>query len=259
MTAATICSASRAAAWSATTTTAIAFGAAKCDAGEGRLLQNALGREEEMRKFVHWLAVICVPLLLGGCFVPEKFSANIVIHKDGSYTYTYDGTLVFVLAQAGKADLFDDEAVLREIAVGLRQFERVQKAEYLGKGRYAVSIERFAARGETSYFLNKEETSYFLGKEHEELKLFSIEPQPDGVILIRAWRPDAKVMRQLNEIGVKIDGKIDGALTVTVESGVTVLKHNAEAEPSLFGLVGGYKWRIKGPDADLYMSVKPAQ
>ena len=176
---------------------------------------------------------------------PEQFDANVTIRADGSYTYSYDGVLIFVpaLMQASRAGRLDAhmEAQLKEAASQLRQ-EGFQSAEYLGRGRYAVVLERSRARGEPSYFPSR------------EMKVFSIRPQPDGTIVIGGSRPDASAPCQLTGT----DAEIDGTLIVMLDNGVNVLKHNAQSKPA-HGVVGGFQWRIRSPDADPFMIVQPAR
>jgi hypothetical protein len=61
-------------------------------------------------------------------------------------------------------------------------------------------------------------------------------------------------MQQLNSIGAKIEGN----LSVSVASGIQVVRHNAESEPTFFGLLGAYKWQIKSLSANPVIVVKPA-
>jgi hypothetical protein len=83
-------------------------------------------------------------------------------------------------------------------------------------------------------------------------KTISIVPQNDGTIVISAFKLDKKFIDELNSIG----SKIDGTLSVTLDSGVKVISHNASSEPSLFGLLGSYKWQIKSPDVLPRMVIK---
>jgi len=177
---------------------------------------------------------------------PEQFDANVAVGADGSYTYSYDGNLIFVpaLIQVCRAGYLepDFEAKLKGATAQLL-LEGFQNAAYLGRGRYAVALERSRARGEPSYFPSR------------EMKVFSIRPQRDASIVISGSRPDASAPCQL----IGTDAEIDGRLIVTLERGVNVLKHNAQIIPAPPEGFGAYQWRIKSPDADPFMIVRPAR
>ncbi len=177
---------------------------------------------------------------------PEQFDAQVTVHADGSYAYSYDGVLIFVpaLIQVCRAGFLDAhlEAQLKGAASQLLQ-EGFRSADYLGRGRYAVVLERSRAKGESSFFPS------------HEMKVFSIRPQPDGTILIGGSRPGATAPCQL----VGTDAEIDGRLTVTLEKGIKVLGHNAQTKLSTLDHFGGYQWRIKSPDADPFIIVRPIQ
>ena len=187
----------------------------------------------EMRNFFRTLA-------------PEQFDANVSIRANGSYSYSYHGTLIFVpaLIQASRAGFLDPhlDARLKDATAQLRQ-EGFEKADYLGRGRYAVVLQRSRASGEPSYFPSR------------EMPVFSIRPQPNGAIMIAGSRPDATAPCQL----IGTEAEIDGRLIVTLERGVTVLNHNAENNLATIDRFGEYHWRIKSPDADPFMTVLPAQ
>jgi hypothetical protein len=134
---------------------------------------------------------------------PEQFDANVSIRANGSYSYSYHGTLVFVpaLIQASHAGFLDPEldARLKDATAQLRQ-EGFEKADYLGRGRYAVVLQRSRAGGESSYFPSR------------ELPVFSIRPQPNGAIMIAGFRPDATAPCQLTR---KIHGRLAGVVQVS--------------------------------------------
>jgi hypothetical protein len=88
----------------------------------------------------------------------------------------------------------------------------------------------------------------------EELKFFAVLPQADRTVTITAVRPSREGMQQLNSIGAKIEG----TLSVTVANGVQVVRHNAESEPTFFGLFGAYKWQIKSSNADPVIVARPS-
>ena len=177
---------------------------------------------------------------------PEQFDASVAVHADGSYTYSYHGNLIFVpaLVQLCRAGYLEAhfEAQLKNAAAQLIQ-EGFQTAEYLGGGRYLVVLERSRARGQPSYFPSR------------EMKVFSIRPQPDGSIVISGSRPDASTPCQL----IGTDAEIDGKLAVRLAEAVEVLEHNAQIAPSSPAALGAFQWRIKSPDADPFMIVRPAR
>jgi hypothetical protein len=93
--------------------------------------------------------------VLTSCWIPENFDTKIAINKDGSYTFTYDGTLTFgmALAAAQKGGLSaSDEAEFRKEGEKLRREPGFKKVDYQGKGRYKVLFEKAGNRGEPFYF-----------------------------------------------------------------------------------------------------------
>ncbi|MFA7346283.1 MAG: hypothetical protein WCZ86_00850 [Desulfurivibrionaceae bacterium] len=184
-----------------------------------------------------------ISIFLFGCWVPEKFQAKVAVNKDGSYTFVYDGILTFAaVLMAGQGELSArDEADLKKEAVKIAKEPGFKKVDYLGKGRYKVLVEKIGKPGEPYYFLSRES------------QILSILPQKDGTVSVSAIRPDKKAIQELSSIGVKIDG----TLSVSVASEAKVLKHNAQSQPKLFGLLGDYKWQIKSPDENPVIVVQP--
>lgn len=191
-----------------------------------------------------FFAILSMPLiLLTGCLIPEKFDATISIAKDGSYKFRYDGTLAYALALEAvnkNALAAKDEEGLKKLTEEFTKDKQFTKVEYLGKARYQVVVEKEGKPNEPYYFLSKDS------------KLISIIPQKDGTIAISAVKLDAKSIATLKAIG----SKIEGTLSVTLGNGVKVISQNATTEPSLFGLMGAYKWQIKSPDVLPSMVVK---
>jgi len=191
------------------------------------------------------LLVLVSTVALSSCWIPENFEAKVTINKDGSYTFTYDGTLTFALALAAakKGGLSPrDEAEFQKAATELRKDRGFKKADYLGKGRYKVLVETSGKPGEPYYFIAK------------ELRLFAVLPQNDRTILVTGIRPKPKELSELNAIGARIEG----TLSVSAANGVKVLKHNAESTPTLLGLLGAYTWKIKSPAAEPMILLQPA-
>src|SRR5216683_5636888 len=93
---------------------------------------------------------------MSGCWIPENFDAKVTLNKDGSCTFTYDGTLAFALAVAAAKDRAlsaNDEAQLAREAEGLRREPGFRSVEYQGKGRYKVLFEKSGKPGEPIDFL----------------------------------------------------------------------------------------------------------
>ncbi len=171
------------------------------------------------------------------CWIPENFDAKVTINKDGSYTFSYDGTLTYglVLAAAKEGKLSaKDEAGLQKEAAQIRQEPGFKKVDYEGKGRFKVLVEKSGKPGEPYYFVSR------------ETQIIAVLPLQNHTVSVTGVRPKAEELQQLSRIGAKIDG----TLSVSVASGVKVLKHNAESEPTFFGFFGAYKWQIKSPAAN---------
>jgi len=99
-------------------------------------------------------------LLLSGCWIPEDFDANVKVNKDGSYTFTYDGTLTFALALAAAKEgslSQKDEAEFKKEGEKIRQEPGFKEVKYLGKGRYKVFVEKTGKPGESYYFLSRDD------------------------------------------------------------------------------------------------------
>lgn len=182
--------------------------------------------------------------LLSGCWIPEQFDAKVVFNKDGSYTFSYDGTLAFPLALAAEMQggwSAKEEAGFRQETTKFFRDPIFKRVDYLGKGRFKVSVEKHGKRGEPYYFLSKED------------KIFSVQTKQDGTVSVSAISTDKKSIQELTKIGAKVEG----TLTVSVASGSTVLNSNAQGQPSVFGLFGDYKWKIKSPSEKPFIDIQP--
>lgn len=175
-------------------------------------------------------ACLTVSVLLSGCLIPEKFAARADFQADGSYTFTYKGTAVHGLAamqiaKVGKLSPQDEQGMARE-ADTLRKTPGVLEAQYKGNGRYQLSLENKRKKGES---LNA-------------LDIFKVSTDKDGVTTVSSAEMTPKAKKELEQLGVKIDGKLELSLPKHAE----VLSHNASSAPKFFGMVGGYAWNING-------------
>ena len=167
---------------------------------------------------------------------PEKFKATIIINEDGSYTFAYDGTIV----SAGILDLYL-RASLKNQVVNFEKFfakrEKelwgetcFRKVKFMGKGRYKVLVEKYGESSEKYNFLSN---------------YLSITPEEDG------YRITSEEFKQEELLDYKAIGlKLNGKLSVSVAKEFEVTEHNAHSKPKIFGVLGGYEWKINEKNAD---------
>lgn len=163
------------------------------------------------------------------CYLPEDFDASINVKKDGSYTFNYNGRLVFALALASmKEGKFTkaDEKQLKEQEKELRQSPEIKKAKYIGNARFDVVAAKAGGAGEDYYFLSK------------EVAIFSFKNRDDGVLQIESFKLADKDASQIQALDVNVGG----TLSIAVDRGLKVLDHNADKVSA-----GLYQWRIKNP------------
>ena len=194
-----------------------------------------------MKNYRTMLAAVAAVLMLSlsGCFLPEDFDVTIKVKRDGSYTFRYDGNLVFATALSAMEDSKlskKDEASLKEQEKDMLESPGVKKAKYIGNARYKVLVEHSGKAGEDYDFISK------------EISFFSIKGQDDGTLEIKAFKLNEEQIE-----GVKTsDYDFEGTLSVSVGKGVKVLEHNAGSVSS-----GVYRWKIKNPETAPLIIVKP--
>ena len=194
-----------------------------------------------MRNYRALLLTVTAGLLLSlsSCFLPEDFEVTISVKQDGSYTFQYDGNLVFVMALSAKKEgklTKEDEKSLKEQEKKLLESPGFKKAKYIGNARYKVLVEQSGKPGVDYYFISK------------EMSIFSIKGQSDGSVEIKALQMSAKDLEGLKSVNVTIAG----TLSVLLDKGVKVIEHNADkASPGL------YQWRIKNPEKAPFIIIKP--
>lgn len=180
-----------------------------------------------MKKTLFALSLVSITLL-SGCLVPERFSAKVEVHPDASYTFQYSGTVIHALAaaQIKKAGSLSekDQNSLKMEASKLSKRPDVQRAVYKGNGRYELEIESKKKAGESLRMLD----------------IFTVGTDKDGVMTIASREIGEKGQRDLEQIGITIDGTLEVHLPKNAE----VISHNATSTPSFFGMFGTYSWKI---------------
>lgn len=183
--------------------------------------------------------------LLSSCFIPENFKAYVTLHKDGTYTFTYEGILTYATARAAyvkKQLSAKDEAEIKKLEKELAKDSSFKKVAYLGAGQFKVAYEKQGKITTPFYFMGKDSGFFSIRRIKGKNK--------DDLAEIKGFQAGEKERRELKEIDVKINGELK------VETNGRVIKHNAKSTPGLFGLLSGYKWDIKSAaDPAPYMLV----
>jgi len=86
-------------------------------------------------------AAVCLALL-GSCFVPERYEAEVRLTSEGAYGITFVGVLTYAplfgqLAR-GKIDPEDADEQIRKFKAYLEQDTYFKEVQSLGRGRYQV-------------------------------------------------------------------------------------------------------------------------
>ena len=194
---------------------------------------------------IYYGVIFLLPFILTACLFPEEFESDVEINRDGTFYFTYEGTLAFVPGvmeeyRRGKLSPKANEE-MKGLEEELKKDGAFKKVEYVGHSRYEVRYEKTGSLDKPFYFLGN------------DMKLFSIIPKGDGVIEVKGVALGEKDISRLEALGLGIDGEL------TVETDGKVLEHNADSTPSLFGLVGGYEWEIESlekPQPRILISIK---
>jgi len=178
--------------------------------------------------------------LLSGCLVPERFSAKIEVQPDASYTFQYSGTAVHALAAAQikkTGSLSEkDQIGLKMEAEKLLKRPDVRRAEYKGDGRYKLEIESKRKAGELLRMFD----------------IFTVSTDKNGIMTITSNEIKDKDKRDLEQIGINIDGTLEVLLPKNAE----IISQNATSTPTFFGTSGAYLWKIGRIDQRPILKVK---
>lgn len=184
------------------------------------------------RSMVFFGVTVLLPmLLLSSCFYPEVFNITLNIDKTGTYSFVFDGTLVFITMDQEKDEVLlqgQDLKRVQEVEGILRKNTHFREVKYVGKGRFKVLY-----RQEGTITSNSE-----LKFIDDHCALLTIEPSEPGQVIIKG----ATLEKNAREYLKKSDVTLAGKLTVTTNA--RVIRHNADRSPWLFGLLGSYEWQV---------------
>ena len=102
-------------------------------------------------------ALLCA-LLLGSCFIPERYEAEVRLTKDGSYGVTFIGVLTYapLFGQIARKKISPEKAAeqIRKFKNFLEQDTYFKEVQSLGSGRFQVRYEREGRFAGTDQMVN---------------------------------------------------------------------------------------------------------
>ena len=176
--------------------------------------------------------LVCVALL-GSCFVPDQYEAEIRLTKDGSYGITYAGILIYapLYGQIVRGKIDQEHAKKNELLF-LEQLKResyFKEVENLGQGRYRVRYERegrFAGSHEMVTFVTRQEP------------IFRVLTTESGNIEVNGSGAGKMYAKNFEELGIKSQGLL------RIVTDAPVISQNAQfSRASVTPGFTNYDWR----------------
>ena len=177
--------------------------------------------------------VLCVPLFLTSCYLPEAFNIDLSMERNGDYRLNYRGMLVQPTITQGLLDkTLDAEAEKEKVAKVLADLKRdsgFRQITYGGRGVFNVVYER---RGN----IMREKSFVFVRRQSRILEMF-FHKERNTVEIRGGFVPD-QYQDKLNALGYQMTGKIEFRTTAGIRS------HNA-AEFKEVGGQNRLRWEIR--------------
>ena len=183
-------------------------------------------------------STLAATLALSGCLIPERFTAKVDVQPDASYSFRYSGTVIHGLAamQIKKQGALSEKE-LRGLEAETQKLSKspdVKKAEYKGDARYVLETEGARKPGQPLRMFD----------------FFSVSTDKSGVMTIAARELKDKDKRELEQLGIKVDGSLE----VSIPKNAEVLSQNASSTPTLG--FGSYSWKIGRLDQRPEMKIR---
>jgi len=183
------------------------------------------------------LLLACVSLLLpAACVVPDKFTAEYTIRPDGTYNFTYEGTMVDVLARAVALEAREKNQSpgakvgqdIREVREALKQDPRIKSFQEEAEDLYRVRVEESGNLKEKEFlpFFSHEVNVWFLQYDRKSnTASFNITPFTD------------KSLADMDKLNLAPDGEIK------FSTACRLVSSNVELDRSFFGSAYSFKIR----------------
>jgi hypothetical protein len=160
-----------------------------------------------MKKILAFLAGLSV--LFFSCVLPEKFTCNINVDKQGAYSADFKGTLVFIpaleeIGENGKVSEETDSGIKEYLDTSVSKETLIKKYEYRNSGRVYIEYLNNVTDGSTL------DLSGSLGMP------LTIRGSDDGYITITGKAAGSDALRKFSEY-VSFGYKLDGVVQITSE------------------------------------------
>jgi hypothetical protein len=189
------------------------------------------------KRFLQPFMLMIVAVVLGSCYMPIRFDAEIELSRRGYYEFFFDGYLAKVALYDGlrKREISRDEEKkqAKDIETDFRRDKSTKDFKYFKKGHFYV---KWTRKGD----LTKAKTVTFIRRNEQVLSISYNNKTGRVSIAGRSIRRDTK--RQLAEMGLNITGEI------RVITDTKVISHNATGVKKLPKRGPGFKmytWKIK--------------
>lgn len=188
-----------------------------------------------------WLALacrqvviaLCLPLMLASCYLPESFTIDLSMERNGDYRLSYRGLLVQPTITEGLLDnSLDAEGEKAKVATVLADLKRdsaVRQLTYSGRGMFDIVYEK---RGN----IMREKSFVFVRRHSRILEMF-FNSERNTVEIRGGFVPD-QYQDRLTALGYQMTGKIEVRTTAGIRS------HNAAEFREINGQ-NRLRWEIR--------------
>lgn len=175
--------------------------------------QHGGGRQTRLRGA---LIAFMMPLALVGCYLPEAFTVDVSLERNGDYHMTYRGLLVQPTLTEGLLDgSLDSEGEQEKVDMVLADLKRdsaVQELSYQGRGVFNLVYEK---RGN----IMREKSFVFVRRHSRILEMFFHKDR--NTVEIRGGFVPDQYQDRLTALGYQMTGKIEFRTSAGIRS------HNA--------------------------------
>ena len=163
------------------------------------------------------VALLVCALLLGSCFIPERYQSEVRLTKDGSYGITFIGVLTYapLFGQIARGKITPEKAEeqIRMFKNFLQQDSYFKEVQSLGSGRFQVRYEREGRFEGTDQMVNFPSRQY---------AVFRISTNLRGEVTIAVSGRGYMYADSFEEVGLSTQGLF------RVSTDATVIDHNAQ-------------------------------